>query len=152
VRAPALVERYVPGRELYVTVLAGRRARVLPPRELHRHGARAAAPWVASERVKREPALRRRHGFVYGRAGPLPPSTWSALVRAARRACSALRVTGPARLDVRLPSGGEPVVLEVNANPDLDPDGEVAASARAAGLTYGELLTWLLREALGPKD
>jgi D-alanine-D-alanine ligase len=107
---------------------------------------------VATERVKGDPTWRRRRGFAYGRAAPLLPTTRSALVRTARAACAALRVTGPARVDVRLPPQGAPVVLEVNANPDLDPGGEVARSARASGLTYGALLTWLLQEALAPRE
>lgn len=143
----ALVEHYVGGRELYVTVLGGRRPRALPPCELHRRAGHAAKPWVASERVKIDPAFQRRHGFTYGRAAPLAPDLWKTVARTARAACAALRITGPARVDFRLPSGAAPVVLEVNPNPDLNPYGEVVRSARAAGLDYGALLTSLLHEA-----
>jgi D-alanine-D-alanine ligase len=142
----ALVERYVAGRELYVTVLGGRRSRALPPCELHRES-RSARPWVASERLKEDPAFQRRHGFVYGLSAPLASDLGKSVARTARTACAALRITGLARVDLRLPPGAAPVVLEVNPNPDLNPHGEVVRSARAAGLTYGTLLTMLLRDA-----
>jgi D-alanine-D-alanine ligase len=102
---------------------------------------------VASERLKIDPPFQRRHGFAYGLAAPLTPDLWKAVARTARAACAALRITGPARVDLRLPPGAAPVVLEVNPNPDLNPYGETVRSARAAGLTYGALLTMLLREA-----
>ena len=145
--ADALVETYVEGREVYLTVLGGPRPRVLPPRELRRRS-RPRSPWLLTERIKWSPAVRRRLGLRFADAAPLPGGAGRRLARQALAAYRALRLAGLARVDFRLPAAGDPVVLEVNANPDLHPHSDAALSAAAAGLSYGSFLDAILGEAL----
>lgn len=139
----ALVEQYVEGRELYVGVLAGR---ALAPCELHRPR-RARGPWIASARTKWDPAYRTAHGLDYGPAAPLAPAAARAVARVAVAAARALGIEASARIDLRLPAGGRPCVIEANANPDLISWGEFATGAAQAGVPYDALLARLLAHA-----
>jgi D-alanine-D-alanine ligase len=50
------------------------------------------------------------------------------------------------RVDLRL-NGDQPMALDINANCDVSPDGGFANAARAAGLSYGEMLERLIEMA-----
>lgn len=51
------------------------------------------------------------------------------------------------RVDLRL-RAGEPMALDINANCDVSPDGGFANAARAAGLSYGEMLERVIELAV----
>jgi D-alanine-D-alanine ligase len=97
VRSAALVERYLQGRELYVSVLAGR---ALPACELHR-ARPSAAPWIATERIKWDPAYQRAHGMAYGLAARISPRVRRRLASTAKAAARTLGVEELARVDLR---------------------------------------------------
>jgi D-alanine-D-alanine ligase len=42
------------------------------------------------------------------------------------------------RMDIRM-RGGEPMILDVNANPDLDPTSVHPIAAEAMGISYGQM-------------
>jgi D-alanine-D-alanine ligase len=68
-----------------------------------------------------------------------------------RLAVSAFRATGCrdyARVDFRLNSEGEPMILEVNPNPDLGPTAGWARALRASGRDYSETLVALVEQAI----
>jgi D-alanine-D-alanine ligase len=54
---------------------------------------------------------------------------------------------GYARVDFRVDGAGQPVILDVNANPCLEPDAGFAAAAAQAGLSYGALIDHVIRAA-----
>jgi D-alanine-D-alanine ligase len=82
-----------------------------------------------------------------------PPETVSRLTETALRCARIFRVAGYARVDFRENGAGELQVLEVNPNPDISPDAGLARAARAAGLSYPDLVLEVLRlgQALGPR-
>jgi D-alanine-D-alanine ligase len=47
---------------------------------------------------------------------------------------------GWARIDLRVDQAGNPLVIDVNANPDLTQDAGMAAAAAKAGLSYDDLI------------
>jgi D-alanine-D-alanine ligase len=51
-----------------------------------------------------------------------------------------------ARFDLRM-LGDEPQVLDVNANPELDPLSVVVTGARVNGLTYGRMVSRIIELA-----
>ena len=57
---------------------------------------------------------------------------------AAVAAYRAIGLRDYARFDMRM-LGDEPQILDVNANPELDPESVVLAGARAIGLNYGAM-------------
>ncbi len=57
-------------------------------------------------------------------------------------------LTGYARIDFRVDSKNRPFILEVNANPCLEPDAGVAAACAQASLPYDKLIEDIVRAAL----
>ncbi|MGH7118320.1 MAG: GNAT family N-acetyltransferase [Acetobacteraceae bacterium] len=76
----------------------------------------------------------------------------SQLANLARRAFSALGLTGYGRVDIRLDSTGVPYVLEVNANPALTPDAGFAAAAKQHGMAYRELISRVVEAVFLPPE
>lgn len=56
-------------------------------------------------------------------------------------------LSGYARIDFRIDSRGEPVVLEVNTNPGIAPDAGIVAAAAQAGLNYEDLVARIVGAA-----
>jgi hypothetical protein len=51
------------------------------------------------------------------------------------------------RVDMRLPEDGKPFVLEVNTIPGLTEVSDLPAQARAAGMSFDELILEILKSA-----
>jgi D-alanine-D-alanine ligase len=144
----AIVEEYVDGRELTVGVIGNANPTALPVWELVFARLPARSARIATTRAKFDDAYRRRLGIRSGRARRLAPEEGARIRRLATRAYRALGLSGHARIDFRLPAGGGPQILEVNAAPDLARREDFAASARAAGISYPRLLERILALAL----
>jgi len=144
----AIVEEYVDGRELTVGVIGDARPTALPVWELSFARLPARSARIASARAKFDDAYRHRVGIRAGRARGLSAVTQARIRRLATGAYRALGLSGHARVDLRLPTGGEAQIIEVNATPDLARREDFAASARAAGIPYPRLLELLLAGAL----
>jgi len=65
----------------------------------------------------------------------------------ARRAWTVCGLSGYARVDLRLDAAGEPVILEVNANPCLSDAAGFLAAAGRAGLSPGQVVERILAAA-----
>jgi D-alanine-D-alanine ligase len=57
-------------------------------------------------------------------------------------------LTGFVRVDFRVTETGEPLILEINANPCISPDAGFAAAAAEAGMPYDVLVEEIVRVAL----
>ncbi len=137
---PILVEELVPGRELNVALLgAGEAATVLPPGEIDYSALPAGHPPILTYAAKWDEA-----SPVFGQtpsvAAQLSPELRAGVEATARRAYAALGLRDYGRVDLRLDAAGDPVVLEVNPNPDLSPDAGFARAAARAGWSYGDLI------------
>jgi D-alanine-D-alanine ligase len=144
----AIAEEYVPGRELTVGVLGNRRLRVLPPWETFFRNLPEGSVPIATQRAKWDFAYQERIGLDTGPARDLSSVTAARIDALARRVYRALGLSGYARLDLRLAEDERVFVIEVNPNPDLSREEDFAASARAGGLAYPELLQRIVNLAL----
>ena len=143
-RQPALVERYIEGREIYVSMLGRRDGGIdlLPLHEIDFSEMPAGRPRIVSFAAKWEEIVPRvpRH-----QAGPVraaaPPTSPRASRPVARTAFAAMELRDYGRLDVRLAADGTPYVIDVNPNCDLsEAAGGFARAGRAAGLGYDEVI------------
>ena len=136
----ALVEEYIPGRELTVGVLGNHRLRTFPVWEMFFRRLPEGSEPIATARVKWDPEYQRRIGIETGPARDLASDTAARAARLSRRVFRALGLSGYARIDLRLSETGRLYVLEANPNPDLRREEDFAASAAAAGVSYPSLV------------
>jgi D-alanine-D-alanine ligase len=144
----AIVERYIDGRELYVSVLGNLKLQVFPVWELH-FEKMAEDNWrIATERVKWSDTYQKKHGITSGPANGLPESLGEAIQRISKRVYRTLDMSGYARIDLRLDADGKVYVLEANPNPQLAYGEDFAESAESSGVSYEALLQRIITTGL----
>lgn len=129
----ALVERYVPGRELTVGVLEGE---ALPAVEIV-----TASTWYDYEAKYVTGDTR------YVVPAELPVSVENRLSELALATFDALDARTFGRVDFRLSGEGEPFVLELNAIPGFTTSSLLPKAAEAAGIGFSELCVRIMRRA-----
>ena len=143
----ALIEEYIDGRELYLSVMGNNKLTVFPPREIFFEQIPEDEPKFATFKAKWDEAYRKKWGIRNGPARELPPGLDKKLVRLARKVYRALKVQGLGRIDIRLTAAGEVMVIEANPNPSLAHDEDFAQAAASAGLEYDALIQKILDSA-----
>jgi D-alanine-D-alanine ligase len=108
-----------------------------------------SAPAIATRKVKWDKRYQKKYGITTTAAQDLPPTVVEQLERQSKRIYKALHLTGYARMDFRLRADGSLFVLEANANPNMSEGEDFADAARAAGVSYDELLAKILSLGLG---
>jgi len=146
-RQPALVERFVDGREIYVSILGNRPRRALPLTEIRFGPAFAGRPRIVSYGAKWDTASPEA---VDSPALPcvLPPRLEAAVVQTALAAFESLECRDYGRVDIRLSEDEQPYVIDVNPNCDLHPSAGFARAALAGGTDYPALALELVEIAL----
>jgi D-alanine-D-alanine ligase len=143
-------EAFIAGREFHVSMLDGPKGvQVLPPVEIDFHAMPKGRPHILSAAAKFDPKaaeydatpaiFRQKRGdkIIHQRMQKLALGCWKAF-----------RLSGFARIDMRVDSKGKPWVLEVNANPDLsiDPgmDSGLSRAAYRTGLKFTDIIGRLI--------
>jgi D-alanine-D-alanine ligase len=134
---PALIEQYIEGRELNVTVIWRRgEVQVLSPAEIEFRDFEAGRPRIIGYEAKwLEDSFEYQHTPRIIPA-PLPKRLTERVRELAAAACRALSCFDYCRVDFRLDQANRPYVLEVNANPDISLDAGLAAAVEVAGISY----------------
>ncbi len=137
---PILIEEYIEGRELHVSILGNDPPEVLPIIEFDFSGLPKDHPNIISYEAKWNPLKEEFH-----RIHSICPAnlTKRAEKKVKEAALEAYKITGCrdyARLDIRLTPDNKVYVLEVNPNPDLTEGVSFMESAEKLGLTFGETL------------
>lgn len=145
---PILVEEFISGKELHVSILGNDPPEVLPIIEWDFSELPSGHPPIISYDVKWDPLTE-----VYHRVHSSCPAKLSrtALRRVQEVAVQAYRLAGCrdyARLDIRLAKRAVPYVLDVNPNPDLTEGVSFMESAEAAGYSFSQTLRRIVELAL----
>jgi D-alanine-D-alanine ligase len=134
----ALVEEYVPGRELTVAVMGDR---ALAVTDIH----------AATGAFYDYGAKYAEGGSFHTIPAQVHPDTAALAMRTALAAHRALGCRGATRADFRYDdTKGEPgrlVLLEVNTQPGLTPTSLLPEQAAHCGITFPELCDWMVRNA-----
>jgi D-alanine-D-alanine ligase len=143
----ALVEEYIDGREYYVSVIGHLTPRALALVEMDFSGLPPNEPPVASYDAKWNTRTRAYKGTKSVIATNITEELKSRVLAVAREAYLATQMRDYGRVDVRVTKGGDVYVIEVNPNPYLARDAELAMAAEHSGLPYEELLEQLVEMA-----
>lgn len=136
----ALVEEYIDGRELYVSVIGNDRLQAFPVLEMDFGKLPSDAPRIATAKIKWDEEYQDRIDVTVARAKNLPEGAETRIERVAKRVYRILGMSGYARIDMRLDGEGNAHIIEVNANPDLAADDLFAETAALAGIDYAALV------------
>lgn len=150
-KTDAIAEQYIPGRELYVTLLGQTRLQCLPIRELTFDQIQDGAPRMATYKVKWDGKYRERWGINFQFARNLPEGMSQTIVKTCRRICRVLDLNGYIRIDLRLAPDGSLYVLEANPNPGIASYEEASKSAEKAGIAYPQFIQRIVSLGLGAK-
>jgi D-alanine-D-alanine ligase len=133
-----MVERYVPGREITVAVMGNRALGALEIRPV------AAAMY--DYEAKYAPG-----GSEHLMPAPIHPEAYQAALDIGRTAHRALGCRGVSRADLRYDdTAGEPgrmILLEINTQPGMTPTSLVPDIARYHGISFVELVRWMVENA-----
>ena len=144
----ALVEQFIDGRELYVSVIGNERLQVFPVWEMDFSKMPEGVHRIATDRVKWSAKYQKKHGIDTNQAKHLPNGSAELIQHTAKRVFRALEMIGYARMDFRLDQKGNCYVLEANANPHLALGEDFAESAKRVGLEYADLLQRIINFGL----
>ena len=145
---PALIEQFIPGREIYVPLFGNTPRRALPLTEIRFGQLFATRPNIVTYSGKWEA---NSPDYLNTPSGPcqLEDSVLEErILRTAMDAFSALDCQDYGRVDLRVTPEGVPYVIDINPNCDLHPDAGFAKAARAAGMDYTTLAQRLVEIAL----
>jgi D-alanine-D-alanine ligase len=153
-RQPALVERWLPGREFTCAVLGnGPATCVLPVVEVDFDALPRGAERLYSYEAKWVWDTPDRPLSIFRCPAPVSPGLGRRIEQTVLAAYRGLRCRDWARIDVRCDARGVPHILEVNPLPGILPDPAMNScfpkAARAAGLDYGAMIRAVLEAGAG---
>ncbi|HVT44995.1 MAG TPA: ATP-grasp domain-containing protein [Thermoanaerobaculia bacterium] len=134
--APALIEEYIDGREIYAAVIGNDKPEALPLVELDFSFLPDGMPKIAGYDVKFErntEAYRKTRSAI---ASGMPEELMTTIQQVAVTAYQALELRDYGRIDIRVTDDGKPYVIEANPNPWLSSSAEFCMAARDSGRSY----------------
>jgi D-alanine-D-alanine ligase len=146
-RQAAIVEELIEGRELYVGLIGNDTLQVLPIVELT-FGETEGDHRIATYKAKWDEEYRKRKKIRNVFAKGLSDDVTAKIADTCTTAFHALWLQDYGRVDLRLTHDDEVYVLEVNPNPFLACENEMADAAAKAGLVYGDFIERIVEEAL----
>ncbi len=149
---PALVEKYLPGREFTVALLGnGAGLQIFPIVEIQFEQLPANINPIYSFEAKWIWDTVEKPLEIFACPAKVSPQLKKRIQAVCRAAFRALRCRDWCRIDIRLDEAGEPNVLELNPLPGILPNPDANScfpkAARTAGLSYDDLINRVLEIA-----
>lgn len=145
---PLLVEEFLEGKELHVSVLGNNPGEVLPVLEFDFSELPENHPPLITYDVKWNPLAQAYHQVHSLCPAELGKRAEKTVRETALRTYTVASCRDYARIDMRLDKEGVPHVLEVNPNPDLTESVSFMESAEKAGLPFSRTLRRIVEYAL----
>lgn len=146
-RQAAIVEELIEGRELYVGLLGNERLEVLPIIEMTFGESDDSEHRIATYKAKWDEDYRKRKKIKNVFAKGLSEDVTAKIADICTTAFHALWLQDYGRVDLRL-THDEVYVLEVNPNPFIAYEHEMAIAAEKAGMSYEDFIQRIVDEAL----
>jgi len=147
-KQPVLVEEFIDGRELAVSVMGNRSPRVLPVEEMDFSDLPPDHRGIITFESKWNPLSDVFHLGKLVCPAKLPRSTQQRVKKIALHTYQVMGCRDYARIDMRMDKNDNLFVLEVNPNPDLTEGVAFMASAAAAGIPFSQALRMIVEEAV----
>ena len=148
-KQPALIEQYIEGREINVSVIGhGESATALPVSEILFDGFPKGYPRICSYEAKWL-----TDSIFYHKTKPqcpanVPPAMAKKIQKTALKLYNIFECRDYARVDFRVDNLGRAYVLEFNPNPDISEDAGLANAARTIGMSYSDLIENIIKSAI----
>lgn len=141
-KQPALVEEFIEGREVNVSVIGNENPRPLPVLEL-------VLPDSEKAILTNEDKFHRTNRKITKICpAELPSETAAYIQKVAVQAFMALNIFDYGRVDIRLDKYHQPHVLEMNSMASLNPTSSFVQAAKKGGLSYNQLVNKILQVAI----
>ena len=147
---PAIVEEFLEGRELYISILGnGDDLEILPITEMIFDKQRTKPEErIATQAAKWDVPYRERKGIKNVFARPISGAARARIEESCRTAFRALWLRDYGRLDVRLTPEDEVCVIEINSNPFISFGHDTANAAEKVGMDYYAFVQRIVDEAV----
>ena len=144
---PAMVEQFIAGRELAVAMLGNGIVEILPIAEDDFSAIPDPLEHVLTYESKWKPDSMYFQNIPARVPADLTKKEEQVVHKVARDSFRLVGLRDLGRVDIRF-DNGIPYVIDINELPDLSPDAGFWNSARAAGLTYAQMVERILLHAL----
>lgn len=143
----AIIEEFIDGREVYVSILGNEKLSVFPPRELFFKQVPEDEPKFATFRSKWDQDYRKKWGIDSGWMEGISQATQRKLYDVCKKIYRLLHIQGFGRIDLRI-KNDEIYFIEANPNPSIARKEDYALSASKAGVEYEELISKIVTLSL----
>jgi D-alanine-D-alanine ligase len=143
---PAMVEDFIDGREFHIPLWGNGAVRMLPVVEMDFSAFSDVHDRLCTYDSKFDPCSLHYNKIESRIPAPLDNAALQALEKISIEAYRAVGCRDYGRLDVR-ERDGRFYILDVNPNADLDMDASIACSAEYSGLSYPDMMHYLVRLA-----
>lgn len=142
-----IVEEFIDGREVYVSILGNDKLNVFPARELFFKQVPESEPKFATYQSKWNQDYRKKWGIDSDWAKNLPEPMQKKLYETCKKIYKLLQIQGFGRIDLRI-KNDEIYFIEANPNPSIAQKEDYALSASKAGVEYQELIAKIVSLSL----
>jgi len=136
-RQPALVEDFIDGRELHLSLWGNGSVETLPPAEMEFSSFADKRDRICSYEAKFVPVSEQYNKIKTVLPAPLSEDEFRSVAQVGKTTYLLTGCRDYARIDLRM-KDGVPYVIDVNPNADISPDTSTISAAELAGYNYGE--------------
>lgn len=141
--ADAIVEEFIDGREIYMSVIGNDKLSVFPPREMFFKQVPEDEPKFATYKSKWDKDYRKKWGIDSGWADEISEDLIKKLTTVSKKIYRTLEIKGFGRIDFRI-RDQDIYFIEANPNPSIGIEEDYALSAHKSGMTYDELIAKII--------
>lgn len=142
----AIVEEFIEGREIYVSVMGHKRLQIFSPREMN-FGELPEDARVATYKAKWDDQYREKWGIKSVFVNKMDDALEREIMDVCKRTYRALNIHSYIRFDMRISPEGKAYIIEANTNPCIARIDEFAQSASKDGISYNQLIKKIVQLA-----